>query len=284
MSNTTDDVVPHNVNEALRNFRIKEDFSLASALQDYEINEYYNGNKQRNAILRFDYPKALEEQFKENARQANIQKRREKLDEEMAKQLAQEQRKNRKFRDLHENSKLQMHIPPSKEDSQLDKNTICILPKIKTNSIVIETFDSNSSSEHCQVDENSALLKLKLFKIHINESQQKIVQELEDFKLAQKLQTDQIVFETQENIDKKIAMEAQDAEVAKMLYNREKAKLRKIRDRARQKREMKIEERISGPECNNLPSTSKAHSKTPVNETYFDPINVTSSSSRLNYR
>lgn len=47
------------------------------------VNKYYNENKYRNALMRIDCPKALEEQQKELERKQSIERRRERLDEEV---------------------------------------------------------------------------------------------------------------------------------------------------------------------------------------------------------
>lgn len=54
------------------------------------VNKYYNDNKYRNALLRIDYPKALDEQQKENEsakherdKKQSMERRRERHDEEV---------------------------------------------------------------------------------------------------------------------------------------------------------------------------------------------------------
>lgn len=53
------------VNEVCKEWLVREDGALAYHLQNQEINEFYNGNKFRNAVVRQDFPTALHEQIKE---------------------------------------------------------------------------------------------------------------------------------------------------------------------------------------------------------------------------
>ena len=58
------------VKKTCQQWGVREDGALAQRLQSQEINEYYNRNKERNAIVREDFPKALTEQKKEEAQRA----------------------------------------------------------------------------------------------------------------------------------------------------------------------------------------------------------------------
>uniref|UniRef100_A0A182NU08 CCDC50_N domain-containing protein n=1 Tax=Anopheles dirus TaxID=7168 RepID=A0A182NU08_9DIPT len=53
------------VTEVCKEWLVREDGALAYQLQNQEINEHYKGNKQRNQIVRQDFPTALSEQIRE---------------------------------------------------------------------------------------------------------------------------------------------------------------------------------------------------------------------------
>lgn len=53
------------VTEMCREWLVREDGALAYQLQNQEINAHYNGNKQRNALVREDFPCAKDEQIRE---------------------------------------------------------------------------------------------------------------------------------------------------------------------------------------------------------------------------
>ncbi|XP_052892314.1 uncharacterized protein LOC128300335 [Anopheles moucheti] len=53
------------VTEVCKEWLVREDGALAYQLQNQEISEHYKGNKQRNQIVRQDFPTALSEQIRE---------------------------------------------------------------------------------------------------------------------------------------------------------------------------------------------------------------------------
>ncbi|KAH8295867.1 hypothetical protein KR018_004808 [Drosophila ironensis] len=53
------------VNEVCKEWLVREDGALAYKLQSQEINDFYKGNRFRNAVVREDFPTALHEQIKE---------------------------------------------------------------------------------------------------------------------------------------------------------------------------------------------------------------------------
>lgn len=84
------------VNEMCREWLVREDGALAYRLQNQEINEHYSGNKHRNALVREDFPRALNEQQREQqlAEQAaaiyhKMLAEQEELDNQVAKDLAE---------------------------------------------------------------------------------------------------------------------------------------------------------------------------------------------------
>ncbi|KAF2892712.1 hypothetical protein ILUMI_13460 [Ignelater luminosus] len=53
------------VNEVCKEWTVREDGALAYRLQNEEISDHYQGNKYRNAVVREDFPRALDEQIRE---------------------------------------------------------------------------------------------------------------------------------------------------------------------------------------------------------------------------
>ncbi|XP_018320863.1 J domain-containing protein DDB_G0295729 [Agrilus planipennis] len=98
MANAERDLLPKTgkVNEMCREWLVREDGALAYQLQNQEITEHYKGNKQRNALVREDFPRAVDEQLREKqlAEQAamvyhQMLEEQEKVDSQYAKELAQ---------------------------------------------------------------------------------------------------------------------------------------------------------------------------------------------------
>ncbi|PNF40885.1 hypothetical protein B7P43_G15382 [Cryptotermes secundus] len=87
---------PGRVNEVCREWLVKEDGALAYRLQTEEIKHHYTGNKSRNALVRQDFPCALDEQRREEEEAAALQTmyhqmvhQQEEIDAQVAKQLAE---------------------------------------------------------------------------------------------------------------------------------------------------------------------------------------------------
>ncbi|XP_037957952.1 basic-leucine zipper transcription factor A isoform X2 [Teleopsis dalmanni] len=83
------------VNEVCKEWLVREDGALAYKLQSQEINDFYKGNRFRNAVVREDFPTALHEQIKEkeNAEKQAEEYRRhlieqEQHDKRVAKEIA----------------------------------------------------------------------------------------------------------------------------------------------------------------------------------------------------
>uniref|UniRef100_A0A0K8TZZ4 Coiled-coil domain-containing protein 50 n=1 Tax=Bactrocera latifrons TaxID=174628 RepID=A0A0K8TZZ4_BACLA len=83
------------VNEVCKEWLVREDSALAYKLQSQEINDFYKGNRQRNAVVREDFPTALNEQIKEKEeaeKQVEMYRRRlleqEAYDKRVAKEIA----------------------------------------------------------------------------------------------------------------------------------------------------------------------------------------------------
>ncbi|XP_021920790.1 coiled-coil domain-containing protein 50 isoform X2 [Zootermopsis nevadensis] len=87
---------PGRVNEVCREWLVKEDGALAYQLQTEEIKHHYTGNKSRNALVRQDFPHALDEQRREEKEAASLRAmyhqmvhQQEQVDAQVAKQLAE---------------------------------------------------------------------------------------------------------------------------------------------------------------------------------------------------
>ncbi|XP_068150549.1 uncharacterized protein [Drosophila tropicalis] len=81
------------VNEVCKEWLVREDGALAYKLQSQEINDFYKGNRYRNAVVREDFPTALHEQIKEKEqaqRQVDDYRRRLTEQEEHDKRVAKE--------------------------------------------------------------------------------------------------------------------------------------------------------------------------------------------------
>lgn len=108
MSNTR---VPENlpksgrVNEVCQEWMVREDGALAHRLQNQEFDNHLLGNKQRNALVRQDFPKAKDEQIREQImaeRAAAIYHKmlaeQEEVDNKIARDLAEKIEKEEKIK------------------------------------------------------------------------------------------------------------------------------------------------------------------------------------------
>ncbi|KAJ8667485.1 hypothetical protein QAD02_009148 [Eretmocerus hayati] len=188
------------VNEVCREWLVHEDGALAYRLQDEEIREHYTHNKVRNAQVREDLPKARVEQEIEKLRYQSSMQEQEERDALIARQIALslEREERMKERELREQMRLQLRL-----------------------------------------DDEAARLEAE-------EEIQRRIQEEKDQELARKLQEEEEevsadtpdgpIVDDQLLLDHKIAMEAQDAELARMLQDKERARAKRARERARQKK------------------------------------------------
>ncbi|XP_052865059.1 uncharacterized protein LOC128271526 isoform X2 [Anopheles cruzii] len=104
---------------------------------------------------------------------------------------------------------------------------------------------SPSHSKHSSYDKTDRIRTLQdlgLAPDEIQEIDQRLEQELRDAELARKLQEEEGGGLDQEFIDRKVAMEAQDKELAKMLQERERAKAKRAREKARLKKEQRMQQ------------------------------------------
>ncbi|XP_075152995.1 uncharacterized protein LOC142226724 isoform X3 [Haematobia irritans] len=139
---TTTETLPKtgHVNEVCKEWLVREDGALAYKLQSQEITDFYKGNRTRNAVVREDFPTALQEQLKEKEtaeKQAEAYRRRLKEQEEYDKRVAKEiteklerDLQEQRLREL-ESEKLALdmeaiyvNLPPVPPPSARDKNKV----------------------------------------------------------------------------------------------------------------------------------------------------------------
>jgi len=286
-----------NVNEVIRSYRIKEDGAIAYQLQEQEINDYYNQNKHRNALMRIDYPTALSEQLKEQLEAKKVKDLRT-MEEQNAFLIAQkiqeeEMRKKKKpspkkVERIYEELESPSPVPPRIHHDRASSSSYSFEQDFISKCSVDEpeAFDINATMSEARSlttreERLYTLRQLGLSPQEIAEIEHKIQQELQDEALARKLQQESVEPLSVEELDRKIAMEAQDKEVAKMLYNREKAKLKKAKEKARLKKELRLRESQASPL-----STEGIYMKPPMPEPqedhYVSPLDMLSTKSSEN--
>ncbi|RZF34984.1 hypothetical protein LSTR_LSTR011481 [Laodelphax striatellus] len=108
---------PGRVNEVCKEWLVHEDGALAYQLQQKEVQEHYSGNRSRNAIVREDFPKALDEQKREEeeamARYLEMTRLQEERDARLAKEFAQRitlEEEEKQRRRLHEDEAIANQI------------------------------------------------------------------------------------------------------------------------------------------------------------------------------
>ncbi|KAM7352460.1 uncharacterized protein ACRADG_004964 isoform 4-T4 [Cochliomyia hominivorax] len=138
---TTTETLPKSghVTEVCKEWLVREDGALAYKLQSQEINDFYKGNRTRNAVVREDFPTALQEQIKEKEtaeKQAEAYRRKlreqEEHDKRVAKEIADKLERDlqeQKLRELKESEKIAqqmqeiyVNLPPVPPPSARDKS------------------------------------------------------------------------------------------------------------------------------------------------------------------
>ncbi|XP_075152996.1 uncharacterized protein LOC142226724 isoform X4 [Haematobia irritans] len=249
---TTTETLPKtgHVNEVCKEWLVREDGALAYKLQSQEITDFYKGNRTRNAVVREDFPTALQEQLKEKEtaeKQAEAYRRRLKEQEEYDKRVAKEiteklerDLQEQRLREL-ESEKLALdmeaiyvNLPPVPPPSARDKNKK--LSPEKYDSLVGNSSSSPQTSaggatkeRHLQDHADDIELyvdpcdykEIGLPISEIKEMNAKLKQEQKDALLARRLQEMEVQDGmTLEERDRMLAIEAQDKELAKMLQER----------------------------------------------------------------
>lgn len=212
------------VNKVCRDWLVLEDGALAHQLQSQEIEAYYGHNRQRNRVMRQDAPQARIEQEDElkqalawEKHQRELREKQLREDEEAARRLAAElQKEDREF----EGNK-QTDNPDSAIKGDLKKD----ISKIKLD------YVCNS---------------IRGIDLHqpMSEDEAREWQELCDVEFARKLQQE----EEEESryrrditdLSWRLEMEAKDRELARALYEKEKERLRRAKEKARLKAKQKV--------------------------------------------
>ncbi|XP_058980546.1 uncharacterized protein LOC101893188 isoform X2 [Musca domestica] len=139
---TTTETLPKSghVNEVCKEWLVREDGALAYKLQSQEITDFYKGNRIRNAVVREDFPTALQEQIKEKEtaeKQAEAYRRKlkeqEEYDKRVAKEIAEKLERDlqeQRLRELESERIAQdmqaiyVNLPPVPPPSARDKNKV----------------------------------------------------------------------------------------------------------------------------------------------------------------
>ncbi|KAJ8933214.1 hypothetical protein NQ314_014161 [Rhamnusium bicolor] len=259
------------VNEVCQEWMVREDSALAYRLQNEEFDEHLSGNKFRNAVVREDFPRAKDEQLREQrmAEQAaaiyqKMLAEQEEIDKKIAKDLADkiehEERMKRRAIELrdqdiarqllekrtHQSGKASSdaHQYPTLFPSKANPITIQFGKSVFTPSSRNYRFEEINSAELYNEPYNATqslsdqLNRIDIVEIGlpIDELTERQIQEEKDAELARKLQEQEGSLEdTLLNRDRLLAIEAQDKELAKLLQERERAKAKRARERAKQK-------------------------------------------------
>jgi len=241
------------VNEVCKEWVVHEDGALAYQLQQQEVEKHYLGNKSRNAIVREDFPMALdaqkqaeEEAMMEYHRQVRLLEERDaKLALKLAEQLKREEEENRRrlevedqriAQEIQEKEVLVRALPlgdVNKVGLPLPEEGACCSSNLPAQfrCLRIEEPCGSECDESPQVSPSwpPPPPETELSYIH------KLDQEKQDEELARRLQDEEENGIDMVQRDRMLAIEVQDKELAKVLQEKEKAKLRRARERAKAK-------------------------------------------------
>ncbi|XP_073825815.1 uncharacterized protein isoform X2 [Musca autumnalis] len=256
------------VNEVCKEWLVREDGALAYKLQSQEITDFYKGNRIRNAVVREDFPTALQEQIKEKEtaeKQAEAYRRKLKEQEEYDKRVAKEIAEKLE-RDLQEQRLRELESERIAQDMQAIYVNLPPVPppsaRDKNKKLSPEKYDSLVGNNLQQQQQQGAVAKDRQLQEHaddielyvdpcdykelkeiglpiteIKEINAKMKQEQKDELLARRLQEMEVSDGMSlEERDRMLAIEAQDKELAKMLQERERAKAKRAKEKARQRK------------------------------------------------
>ncbi|XP_063224175.1 coiled-coil domain-containing protein 50 isoform X3 [Bacillus rossius redtenbacheri] len=252
---------PGRVNEVCREWLVKEDGALATRLQTEEFQQHYTGNKSRNAQVREDFPRARDEQRREEETAAAVRNmyrqivlQQEEVDATVARQLAErlEREESERRRALEEEDKLMARRMQERERQQLQRKSAA-LPDVAQihydrdmNSVGLPSPPELSLAEQFRVcalsdaavQTNSGYASPDASPLgDLEEEQARLLQEQRDAELARRLQEQEGGVQRLSMLDQDrlMAIEAQDKELARLLQEKERAKARRARERARQR-------------------------------------------------
>uniref|UniRef100_A0A1E1XJ63 Coiled-coil domain-containing protein n=1 Tax=Amblyomma aureolatum TaxID=187763 RepID=A0A1E1XJ63_9ACAR len=241
-------VVPEGrVEKVCKEWLVREDGVLAYRLQSQEINQRYNLNRTNNQVLRADLPVAKTVQRSEEEEADFIRRTYEEMlrqqEEHDAKVAMELQQQLQREAALHAAAQeedqrvaleLQRRELPKKMDRierrRKDDALPTVLKRLSLGEDASGAFYDDSDSR----DEDFSDFCLQPPPGLAGEDLKKF-QEEQDAELARLLQEQETKRRGASANDRQIAMEAQDRELAKMLQDQEKARLRRARERARQK-------------------------------------------------
>lgn len=269
---------PGRVNEVCREWLVKEDGALAYRLQTEEIKTHYTGNKSRNALVRQDFPHALDEQRREEEEAAAVYnqmvQQQEQIDAQVAKQLAekmdleeQEQRQAleegdqeiaRKLQERErlrierwERERLERQACPNSDivhqQYDRDMNNVGLpcpsqySPEALSQQFRLCTLTDAAvqTNSICQSPEEPCTDNPPTPPA-VSEVEARRMQEEQDAEFARLLQEQEGSQQLDMlDQDRLMAIEAQDKELARMLQERERAKAKRARERAKQKAVLK---------------------------------------------
>ncbi|XP_014243094.1 coiled-coil domain-containing protein 50 [Cimex lectularius] len=269
------------VNEVCREWSVREDNALAYQLQQLEVERHYSGNKSRNAIVRQDCRIARHAQRLAHEEAQELLRRkalREQHDAEVARAIAErlEREECEKLRRLEvEDQRIAKQIQDREKKKIGDFNSIGLPLPSDPGLPGHLLHHSPHRAPHCP----SPGVCRSLPNDDIDQPPwpappqdiDRLEQEKLDEELAKRLQLEE---ETSTHLDRDrlLAIEVQDTELAKMLHQKEKARAKKIREKARNKAALKKqmeEEANSGAVSHNLnhmPNIAMA-----IDPTYVSP-------------
>ncbi|XP_030567876.1 mediator of RNA polymerase II transcription subunit 15 isoform X5 [Drosophila novamexicana] len=278
------------VTEVCKEWLVREDGALAYKLQSQEINDFYKGNRYRNAVVREDFPTALHEQIKETEqaqRQVEAYRRRlteqEEHDKRIAKEIAdklerdlqEQQQKELQQSELiaQKMQEIYVNLPPVPPPATRDKSRPPPRPAKKLSPEKYDQMVGNfalgnakAAERHMQqhaddielyVDpcDYASLREIGLPPEELHELSKKLKQEQKDELLARRLQAIESKDSVRQEIrDRMLAIEAQDKELAKMLQEREKAKMKRAKEKARLRKSQQKESGAGGGAGNGVNS------------------------------
>jgi len=293
---------PGRVNEVCREWLVKEDGALAYRLQTEEIKDHLTGNKSRNAMVRQDFPHALDEQRREEQEAAAVYhqmvQQQEQIDAQVAKQLAEkiEREELEKRQAIEEGDQEIAWKLQERERLRIDKwererleRQVCA-----DDGIVHPQYDRDmnnvglpSPSQYSPeaLSQQFRLCTLTDAAVQTNsacrppdeqiadsppsppapsEEEARRIQEEQDAEFARRLQEQEGSQQLDMlDLDRLMAIEAQDKELARMLQERERAKAKRARERAKQKAVLKKQQQQLLSEDEGFVASPSAHSHLP---------------------
>lgn len=243
------------VEQVCRQFLVHEDYGLAYKLQNEEINSHLNLNKQRNQIVRGDLLQAKHIQQTEQQVYQQLRKQKQaQLDEQLAKELQlnliEEEQKQmiEQQRIADEDEKFAKQIA-EKEKQRVQKRRLAReqaqIEKIKRDRLQYY-LDNNldvTSTMNDDLDELDLSDFCRKPPDQLSADQLAMFMNEQDEELAKFL----TIYENQKKStlvkDKQQLMENQDYEIARLIYEEEKAKVRRLKEKRLQKQRMKQQAR-----------------------------------------